>query len=202
MTQYMGLLRIQNAKADWAVTTYLEREAKNTRNEKSQGNAQKTGKSGGTTSITYHEEGEDHSEGKQNSQSDGNDKDQNAMKQAPQSIAYQNGDFPEDMDWQYLTQQTENRTKTHTESKSDDNNDSTLTRDSTTGSSTTGNTTESSNDFHNLDENSNLKEITAGRSGELSEIFSRARDYIESSNAFRFFLLPKLERCFIMIYDI
>lgn len=135
-----------------------------------------------------------------------------------------------DLDWQYMSQQQQTEQDHATESSSETQGSKTETasgtasgsgKETTTGTKTgttsrtvSGDTTATDTGSSTAESSSTdtgtssgesttsgtVKEISAGRSGEIAEIFKRAAHWIKDSSALQW-LLGRLDTCFVMVYD-
>lgn len=231
-TQYTSLLRVQTIQFDPLVTQYMERlidregqnSSTNTRNGTTNTSDSGTSTASGTNTVNTTSTSTSHgtsdttgkNSGKQDGTSNGTTNDKSMNAQLPQSSTGAGAGIPENMNWNYATEQNESKgkntnTSSQTNSGTSETNstsDSRASGDSETNGrdnrtvtdSRNGNTTTTENGGTNGTNSEVVKERSTGRMGDAPELLKKAVYYISTTNAFVWFV-DKLEPAFMGVYE-
>lgn len=211
--QYINYMRIQTVQFDPLVTQYLERllNRDGSSSEKDKDTTVNTGNDTVNTSGTAKTNNSDNSvtdsRGVDSTTQNGETGDKSMNAQLPQSSTGAGAGLPENLNWNYATQQDERKGTSKNNSKSESTGKTTNTGTST-GTASNEQTTKSDrtnqtvkNGERSGSNSEVVKERMTGRSGEpTSELLKKAVSYITTTNGF-FWLVDKLEAAFMAIYE-
>lgn len=211
--QYNNYIRIQTVQFDPLVTQYMERlmNRDGSNSEKDSGTTVNNGvdsvTSSGTTKTNTEDNSVMNSSGSDTTSQNSETGEKSMNAQLPQSSTGVGSGLPDNMNWNYATQQDE-RKGTTTNTTDSESKGKTTNSGSSSGTATNTQTTKSdrtnttSQNGERSGTNSEIvKERTTGRSGEpTSELLKKAVSYISTTNGF-FWLCDKLEAAFMTIYE-
>lgn len=211
--QYINYMRIQTVQFDPLVTQYMERllNRDGSSSEKDKDTTVNTGNDTVNTSGTAKTNNSDNSvtdsRGVDSTTQNGETGDKSMNAQLPQSSTGAGAGLPENLNWNYATQQDERKGTSKNNSKSESTGKTTNTGTST-GTASNEQTTKSDrtnqtvkNGERSGSNSEVVKERMTGRSGEpTSELLKKAVSYITTTNGF-FWLVDKLEAAFMAIYE-
>lgn len=211
--QYINYMRIQTVQFDPLVTQYMERllNRDGSSSEKDKDTTLNTGNDTVNTSGTAKTNNSDNSvtdsRGVDSTTQNGETGDKSMNAQLPQSSTGAGAGLPENLNWNYATQQDERKGTIKNNSKSESTGKTTNTGTST-GTASNEQTTKSDrtnqtvkNGERSGSNSEVVKERMTGRSGEpTSELLKKAVSYITTTNGF-FWLVDKLEAAFMAIYE-
>lgn len=211
--QYINYMRIQTVQFDPLVTQYMERllNRDGSSSEKDKDTTVNTGNDTVNTSGTAKTNNSDNSvtdsRGVDSTTQNGETGDKSMNAQLPQSSTGASAGLPDNLNWNYATQQDERKGTSKNNSKSESTGKTTNTGTST-GTASNEQTTKSDrtnqtvkNGERSGSNSEVVKERMTGRSGEpTSELLKKAVSYITTTNGF-FWLVDKLEAAFMAIYE-
>ena len=214
--QYNQLIRLESVQWDPMVSDYLERQIVTTGKgtTKSNGSTTQSGKIDGTTSgtnnntTTTETSSSDTLDSTGTSQNDNNVDNKQLSGATPDSATYQD-QFPETLNWRYLSSQGETRQSTsdngsttnNTTSSGSSTTETTANGGSSSTNSSTSNLKTDNNNDTTTQQDSDVRERQTGRHEAPQDMMERARTYIMHSNAF-LWLVDKLSPCFYGLFEV
>lgn len=211
--QYINYMRIQTVQFDPLVTQYMERllNRDGVNSEKDKDTTVNTGNDTTNTSGTAKTNNSDNSvtdsSSSDSTTQNGETGDKSMNAQLPQSSTGAGAGLPNNLNWNYATQQDE-RKGTNKNNSTSESTGTTTNKGTSTGTASNEQTTKSDrtnqtvkNGERSGSNSEVVKERMTGRSGEpTSELLKKAVSYITTTNGF-FWLVGKLESAFMAIYE-